>query len=83
MTGLNIQVSHEDLSQVRHLCKHGYSVCVQDIKVDPTDSPDMQREVVLHELIENYLPCLNHDKVDELTDLILSGLRQLENLNKR
>lgn len=82
MTGLNISVSHEDLSQVRHLCKHGYSVCEQDIKVDPSDPLELKQETVIHELIENYLPCLDHSKVDELTDLILSGLKQLEALNK-
>ncbi len=48
------------------------------IYVDKKLPLELQRELVIHAIVENWLPSIPHDKVDELTELLKEGLEQLE-----
>ena len=55
-----------------------YATCDLIVHVDSSLPPRSQRLVVIHSILENYLQSWHHDKIDELTALIESGLDELE-----
>jgi hypothetical protein len=51
------------------------------ITVDEGLPKILKQENVIHCVIENYFPSLDHSKIEELTDLIINGLDQLDELD--
>ncbi len=49
-----------------------------EITVDDALPPRVQRNLVIHEIIECYCPSWHHDKIEELADLLIEGLNELE-----
>jgi len=47
------------------------------IEVDESLLPEMQRELIIHAVIETYCRSWTHDKVEQLTEYIQTGLEQL------
>ena len=74
---MRIKVLQEE-SHPSHITGGGYAECDLTVHVDSKLSREEQRGIVLHEVIENWLPSISHDKVDELTDLLVLALSQLE-----
>ena len=60
----------------------GYSNESLSIVVDETLPLNHQQGVVIHEVIETYCPFLTHDKVDDLTGYIQSGLLKLSEVRE-
>lgn len=65
---------HREKSRVSHLTGGGYAATNCQIYVDRALPLSEQREIVLHEILEAYLPCLPHNKVEELTALLVDGM---------
>jgi len=55
-----------------------FAITTHEIHVDPQLPPRIQRNRVIHSVIEGFCANWCHDKVDELTDLIQDGLDQLD-----
>ncbi len=56
----------------------GYATSTLDIFVDPDMPVELQREVVIHEVIENFNLSWPHDIVEEFTDCIMEALEKLD-----
>ncbi len=55
----------------------GCTVSELTITIDPSLPAPVQREIVIHEVIEGYLSCLPHDKVEELTEILTKALEEI------
>ena len=61
-----------------HLTGGAYSYDNLTVIINP-DLPYPEKvECVIHEVLENYLSCLSHEKVVELTDLIIDAVEQIK-----
>ena len=75
---MNISVITDKTPNLEKITGGGYAVT--EVKVHIADNmPDIKKqEVVIHEILEVALKfCVCHDKIDELTTLIMDGLKQL------
>ena len=45
--------------------------------VDSTLDPRVQRNLVIHEVLEAYFPSLDHSKIEDITDMLSSALDDL------
>ena len=61
-----------------YLTGGGYAVCTLEVSIDKTLPEEVQREIVIHEILENWCPFLDHSKIVELTDLLTDGLDKLK-----
>lgn len=77
---MNIKIKKTDKVEPA-LWTGGYATSVTSITVDKGLPTIYQQGVVIHEVVECYLPSLSHDKVVELTAYIQEGLKQLEEVN--
>jgi len=75
---MNIKVMTTEHPQVNHLCGGEYATCELEVFVSTSLTPEEQREVVIHAILENYLCTTPHEKIEELTDLLIDGLNQIE-----
>lgn len=73
---MNIKIIKENLHSLTD--QMGYSVNMCEVHVDDTLDERTQSEIVIHEILEAYLPSLSHERIDDLTELIVEGLDQLE-----
>jgi hypothetical protein len=48
-----------------------------EIVLDGKLSKRDQRELVIHEILENFFPSIEHSKIDVLTEKLLSGLDEV------
>ena len=55
----------------------GKSICNIEIEVDKRLSKRDQREIVIHEVTENFFPSMGHNKIDWFTDLMLGALDEV------
>ena len=79
---MNITVIKEPLvglSSQDVVCE--YARLKLEIHIDENISPHLQRNLVIHSVIENYCRSWTHDKVEQLEELIIDGLDQLESNN--
>jgi len=74
---MNLKVRRID-DTYTHLTGGAYAVPEVTIEVDGTLPLRIQRKLVIHEVLENYLRATSHDKIEELTDLIQEALDKLE-----
>ena len=75
---MEIRVRTEDISAYMDI--HG-GECVSvtvDILVDKNLPARVQRNLVMHGVIENYFRSISHDKVEEVTEILSDALDQLE-----
>ena len=72
---MNIKVIREE--QPIHLTGGEYALSEVTISVSPKLEPREQTEVVIHSVIEVYNCSWTHDKVEELTSLVMEALDQL------
>ncbi len=56
----------------------GYAEVRYIIGVDETEPIEVQRGIVIHEILESYCQSFPHESIEELTTLILRGLDKLE-----
>lgn len=73
---MRIKVCQEE-SIHSHITGGGFAECDITIHVDKNLSPEERQEIVIHEVVENWLPSISHSKVDEMTDLLIEALLQL------
>jgi hypothetical protein len=75
---MNIKITKTQENQVLSVCGGEYAITDVEVFVDDRLDPRSQRERVLHAVVECYCAFLCHDKVEELTDLLLDGLDVLD-----
>ena len=56
----------------------GYAEVKYIIGVDETEPIEVQRGIVIHEILESYCQGWSHGSIEELTTLILQGFDQLK-----
>jgi len=56
------------------------AVCELIVTVDQRISERDKRAMVIHAVLENYFQSVDHDKIDEVCDLIQDGIDQLGGL---
>jgi hypothetical protein len=74
---VNITVILDNTPNLKRKTGGGYAVTDVEVHIASDMSPEFQQTVVVHEILEAYLPFLQHDKIDNLTALIIRGLKQL------
>ena len=67
-------------STYTHITGGEYAACVVEIVYDPNLSYKVLRSLIIHAIIEQYLGCLTHDKVEQLEGYIQEGLDQLDDM---
>ena len=74
---MNISVITDKTPNLEKITGGGYAVT--EVKVHIADNmPDIKKqEVVIHEILEVFLPGVCHEKIDELTCYLIDGLKQL------
>ena len=76
---MNIKVLKATERREHTSCTGGeYATCNLEITVDDALPIELQRELVIHSVIENYDRSMPHEKVEELTGFICEALDQLE-----
>ena len=76
---MNITVVREKMSP-DHSSRIGGECAVANLEIliDKKLPIRTKRELVIHAVIENYFRSICHDKVDEITSLIVDGLDQIK-----
>lgn len=74
---MNIKVEKIDSEEFTFKTGGGCASCDLSVLVDKELPPRLQQETVIHEILENFLMSVCHDKIDELTNLLVEGLDQL------
>lgn len=74
---MNIKVTLTNEPNFSALTGGGCAATDCYINIDAKMDDYLQTEVVLHEILEAFLPFMCHEKVEELTDLLMDGLTQL------
>ena len=75
---MNITVTKEDIKDYFDI--HG-GECAKvslEITVDPSLEPRVQRNLVMHAVVENFCMTWTHEKVEELIDFLEDALDQLD-----
>lgn len=49
-----------------------------EITVDSRLDKRVQRNLILHEILENYFRSVDHEKIEELVDILSDALDELE-----
>ena len=73
---MNVTILKEELHP-SYMTGGGCAIFELTIIVDPSLPPQSQQEVIIHEVIEGYFPCLPHDKVDEITEILIKALEEI------
>ena len=73
---MNVNILKEE-GHPSYITGGGCAVSDLTVTIDPSLPILAQREVVIHEVIEGYLPCLPHDKVEELTEILNKALEEI------
>ena len=75
---MNIKVLKATERREHTSCTGGeYATCNLEITVDDALPIELQRELVIHAVIENYFRSIEHSKIDEITELIVEALDEL------
>lgn len=62
-----------------YLTGGGYAINNLEIYID-SNLPEEERIIIgLHELFEVYFPSMDHDKVDELSEVVVNVINQIRN----
>ncbi len=75
---MNIKVEKIDSEEFTYNTGGGCASCDLNVLIDKGLPLRLQQETVIHEILENFLMSVNHNKIDELTELIIDGLDQLD-----
>lgn len=59
----------------------GYGNSLAEVHVDANMDAYNRRETVTHEILEQFLWFLPHDAIDQLTEAVMEGLEQVENVH--
>ena len=70
---MNVTILKEE-GHPSYITGGGCAISNLEIVIDASLPVWVQREIIIHEVIEGYLHCLPHDKVDELTDILSRAL---------
>lgn len=73
---LNITILKEK-DHPSYITGGGCAVSELTITIDPGLPIQAQKEIVIHEVIEGYLPFLTHDKVEDLTEILINALDEI------
>jgi len=77
---MNIKINLVDMQkEVNAITGGGYAVTTTEVFLDKDMDGRLMSELVIHEILDSYMQFLSHDKIDELTNLILDGLAQITN----
>jgi len=76
---MNIKVIKDD-SMPSHLTGGECGISGLEIYVDPRLPIRMQRILIIHSIIENYFRSIEHNKVDDIVELITEALDQLDGI---
>lgn len=60
-------------------CGGEYSIPNLEVYLDPDLPPEEHGRLVIHAVVENFLPFLSHDKVEEFSDKLWEALEAYEN----
>ena len=74
---MNIIINKEDISDYQDI--HG-GACGQidlTITINPNASYRVNRNLIIHEVIENYFRSVDHSKIEEVCDIIGDALDEL------
>ena len=75
---MNIQIIKDSTPKLYQITGGGYAETESKVHVVANMTLEVQQEIVIHEILEVYLPYLSHNKIDELTGLLVNGLSQLQ-----
>jgi O-acetyl-ADP-ribose deacetylase (regulator of RNase III) len=75
---MNLRVIKEEMSDYLDIHGGECAVTKTEIYVDKNLHPRVQRNLVIHAVVESFCRSWDHDKVEELTELITEALDQLE-----
>jgi len=73
---MNITILKEE-GHPSYITGGGCAISELTVTIDPSLPIPIQREIIIHEVIEGYLPCLPHDKVEELTEILTKSLEEI------
>ena len=75
---MEVRVIKEDMME--YLDVHGGECASStlEVSVDSSVAPRVQRNFVIHAVVENYFNSIVHEKVEEFTDILAEALDQLE-----
>ena len=79
---MNVSILKEE-GYPSYITGGGCAVSTLEIIVDPSLPDSIQKEIIIHEVIEGFLPCLPHDKIDELTEMLIKALEEGQNARPR
>jgi hypothetical protein len=75
---MNVRVIKEDAHLWSHLTGGEYAEHNLEIHVDEALPYFMQRDLIIHSILENYFPSLEHRKIEQLETIISDALGQLD-----
>jgi hypothetical protein len=75
---MNIKVTKVKSEEFVYQTGGGYAETTRKITIDTGLPLRCQVENVVHEIIEPFIPCLSHEKIEELDNLIREGLDELD-----
>jgi len=73
---MNVTILKEE-GHPSYMTGGGCAISELTVIIDPSLPLPSQRETIIHEIVEGFLPCLSHDKVDELTEILNKALEEL------
>ena len=72
-------ILHWEEARKMQMRSGGYSLPQLDIYLAPDLPPKQHREIIIHEVIENYARVIAHKEIVDLTDKICEALEAYEN----
>ena len=73
---MNVTILKEE-GHPSYITGGGCAISELTVIVDPSLPIPVQKEIVIHEIIEGFFPCLPHDKVDCLTEILAKALEEI------
>ena len=77
---MNVTIHREKMDD--YLDVHGGECALSEVHIYVAEDldPRVQRNLVIHAIIENYFRSISHDKIEELTDILCDSLDSLDSL---
>ena len=73
---MNVTILKEE-GHPSYMTGGGCAVSELTVSIDSSLPIPVQREIVIHEIIEGFFPCLPHNKVDDLTEILAKALEEI------
>jgi hypothetical protein len=74
---MNVEITKVASKDFTYLTGGGCAEQTVNIMVDAGLPKRLQVRTVIHEIIESYFPCLSHDKIIELEDILGDAIEKL------